>query len=183
MNNFSENWRHLKSVLAAYSPENRKADFYSLADHERAKALAAFLTIAGLATPALDRETVEGILAGREPWPRASDGVDGFLGVDVPLSLLEELGLVAFFCGWCTVHCHHVNDWGRVEPSVLPLLRAIEHLKHVCYGQEGYIRPHFSVAVSEIDDASWGLLSRVMEAGLPERSSVCRMTAVTGNGC
>ncbi|MFM0385758.1 hypothetical protein [Paraburkholderia dipogonis] len=52
------------------------------------------------------------------------------------------------------------------DPSVLPLLRAIEHLKHVCYGQEGYIRPHFSVAVSEIDEASWGLLSRVMEAGL-----------------
>lgn len=164
MNNFSENWRHLKSVLVGYSPQ--KADFYTLADHERAKALAAFLAVAGLATPALDRETVNEILAGRQPWPRASDDVDAFPGVDVPLSLLEELGLVAFFCGWCTVHCHHVRDCGGVDPSVLPLLRAIEHLKHVCYGQEGYVRPHFSVAVSKIDEASWQLLRQVMDAGL-----------------
>ncbi|WP_321793678.1 hypothetical protein [Burkholderia pyrrocinia] len=166
MNNFSENWRRLKSVIAAYSHEHRNANVYSFADHERAKALAVFLAVAELATPTLDRQTVAEILTGRQPWPRVSDTADGFSGVDVSLSLLEELGIVTFFCGWCTVHLDIVRDWGTVDSSVLPILQAIEHLKRICDGQEGYIRPYFSVAVSGIDKASWDLLSRVIDTGL-----------------
>jgi hypothetical protein len=61
MSNYSENWRHLKSMLAVSAPRGRSSVF-SYADHTQAKTLAIFLANAELATPRLDRATVKAIL-------------------------------------------------------------------------------------------------------------------------
>ena len=95
MHIYSENWRHLKSILAGYATRNRNPELYSYTDHTKAKALSIFLANAKLATPKLDRTTIEAVLAAKQRWPH-SPGTPQFEGVSLPLSKLEEYGLVAF---------------------------------------------------------------------------------------
>lgn len=149
MHNYSENWRHLKSILSGYSTSNRSPELYSYTDHTQAKALAIFLTHAALATPKLDRTTVEAVLTAQQPWPH-TPGTPQFEGVSLPLSLLEEYGLVAFYAGWCTVHCQPLKSLDNLDQSLIPLLQAVEHLKDICYGQNGYIQPHYTCPADEL---------------------------------
>jgi len=144
MHNYSENWRHLESILRGYALRNRRVESYTYTDHIHAKALSIFLTNATLATPKLDRETVEEVLAGRIAWPHVSE-TPQFKGVDLPLSLLEEHGLVSFYANWCSVHCQSVNNLGEVDPSLIPLIQAIEHIKNISYGWNDYIQPHYTI--------------------------------------
>lgn len=150
MHNHSENWRHLKSILAGYSARDQRSEFYSYTDHTHAKALAIFLTHATLATPKLDRATVGAVLAAQQPWPFDS-GTPQFEGVSLPLSLLEEYGLVAFYADWCTVHCQPLRSLDDVDTSLIQLIRAVEHLKDICYGRNGYIQPHYTCPADELE--------------------------------
>lgn len=144
VHNYSENWRHLESILKGYAPRNRRVESYSYTDHIHAKAISILLTNATLATPKLDRETIENILAGSITWPHAS-GTPQFDGVDLPLSLLEEHGLVSFYANWCSVHYQSVKFLGDVDSSLVPLIQAIEHIQDIIYGRNDYIQPHYSI--------------------------------------
>lgn len=149
MHNYSDNWRHLKSILDGYATRNRSRELYSYSDHIHAKALSIFLAHATLATPKLDRNTVESVLAGRLSWPHTLDSGQ-FPGVNLPLSFLEENGLVAFYADWCTVHCQSLRNPDNVDQSLIQLLQAIEHLKDICFGRNGYIRPHFTCSANKL---------------------------------
>src|ERR1700692_1337454 len=89
MQNFSDSWRQLKGILAAYVPYERQHAFSTLADYLHAKAMSIFIANASLATPRLDRTTVANVLAGNQSWPRDTDSGQ-FHGVTVPVSFLEE---------------------------------------------------------------------------------------------
>lgn len=148
--NYSENWQHLKSILTGYATTNRSSRLYSYTDHTQAKALSIFLAHATLATPKLDRPTVEAILTGRTTWPSTS-AAPPFVGGNIPLSFLEENGLVAFYTNWCSIHCLRMGNVDNVDPSLIPLIQTIEHLKDISYGQNGYIQPHYIMPENELD--------------------------------
>jgi len=149
MPNYSENWQHLESILKGYAPRNRRVESYSYTDHIHAEALAIFLANASIATPKLDRKTVENILAGKITWPHASD-TPQFKGVGLPLSLLEEHGFVSFYANWCSVHCQSVKNLDEVDSTLVPLIQAIEHIKDISYGRNGYIQPHYSIPENKL---------------------------------
>lgn len=149
MHNHSENWQHLKSILTGYVRRNQRPERYWYSDHTQAKALSIFLAHATLATPKLDRITVEAVLAGRQVWPHTLD-TRQFEGVSLQLSLLEEYGLVAFYADWCSVHCQSLRSPNNVDQSLIPLIEAVEHLKDICYGRNGYIRPHYACPADEL---------------------------------
>ena len=98
-----------------------------------------------------DRPTVEALLAGRQSWPHTV-GMQKFEGTNLPLSLFEENGLVAFYAGWCTIHCQPVRDLEKADPSLLPLIRAIQLLTDICYGQNGYIQPHYTCPKNKLEE-------------------------------
>lgn len=150
MHNFSDNWHHLKSILDGYATRNRSPTLYSYTDHIHAKALSIFLSHATLATPKLDRKTVESVLAGDLSWPHTLDSGQ-FAGVSLPLSLLEEFGLVVFYADWCTVHCQSLRNPDNVDQSLIQLIQTIEHLKDICWGRNDYIQPHFTCPANELE--------------------------------
>lgn len=129
MNEYSESWRHLKALLAGYANNEPDVRAPSYEDQRHAKALSIFLNLADLATPSLNRETVEAVLTGQLEWPRTEG--EPYLGTDIPLSRFEELGLVSFYAGWCATHANPVRDETLVDPSLVPLIETIEHLKDV----------------------------------------------------
>jgi hypothetical protein len=90
------------------------------------------------------------VLAGRLSWPHTIDSGQ-FAGVNLPLSLLEENGLVAFYADWCTVHCQSLRNPDNVDQSLIQLIQAIEHLKDISFGRNGYIRPHFICSANELE--------------------------------
>lgn len=151
MQNYSENWQHLKSILDGYSRKHIRRENYSYNDHVHAKALSIFLVHASLATPKLDRATVEDVLAGRQAWPNYLND-SSFCGVDLQLSMLEEFGLVAFYADWCSVHCQSLRNPENVDKSLVPLIRVVEHLKDIIYGQNGYIQPHYACQTASFDE-------------------------------
>lgn len=63
MNEYSESWRQLKALLAGYTRRDSEFNAPSYEEQRHAKALSIFLTNAKLATPELNRETVEAVLA------------------------------------------------------------------------------------------------------------------------
>lgn len=148
MNEYSENWQHLKAILAGYAKRDRDVEVYSYEEQRQAKALSIFLANAELATPMLDRETVAAVLAGTLQWPRSSGAP--FTGTGISLSQLERWGLVSFYAGWCTTHIDTVRDLSAVDPSLLPLIEAVNHLKDIRYGRNGCIQPHFTCTEAEL---------------------------------
>ncbi|MEO9385212.1 hypothetical protein [Chromobacterium phragmitis] len=151
MNNYSENWRHLKLILAGHEDHYRESKPYSYEDHIHAKALSIFLTNATLATPVLSRATVGAILAGHCRWPHETN-LDQYKGIDLPLSFFEKNGLLTFHADWCTVNCQEVRDLDNVDPSLIPLAQTIKHLKDICYGRDGYIQPRYTCQADELND-------------------------------
>lgn len=142
MSNYSENWKHLKSILKGYESRHLIPESYSYEDQRHAKALSIFLANAKLATPKLDRHMVKTLLRGENQWPR-SDG-EPFDGVNIPLSQLEELGLVSFYANWCSIHCDLVKvNLDSTDASLAPLIIAINYLKDILRGKNGYIKPHY----------------------------------------
>lgn len=142
MNEYSESWRHLKALLAGYTRRDSEVNAPSYEEQRHAKALSIFLTNAKLATPELNRETVEAVLSGQLQWPR--NGGTPYPGTDIPLSRFEELGLVSFYAGWCATHANSVNDEKGIDPTLIPVIQAIEHLKDIQWGRNGFIQPHYA---------------------------------------
>jgi len=140
MSNYSDNWRHLKTMLVVPAPGGRNS-VHSYADHTQSKALAIFLANAELATPKLNRATVTAILEGQQVWPHTS-GVP-FAGTALTLSFLEEHGFIAFYAGWCTAYCAAIEDHDSVDPSLIPLLQAVGYLEDICHGWNGCVQPHY----------------------------------------
>lgn len=148
MNEYSESWRHLKALLAGYARRDSEVKAPSYEDQRHAKALSIFLTHADLATPRLNRETVNAVLTGRLQWPRTEG--EPYLGTDIPLSRFEELGLVSFYAGWCATHARSVSDESVVDPTLIPVIQAIEHLKDIRWGRNGCIQPHYACNESDL---------------------------------
>lgn len=144
MHNYSENWHHIKSILKGYEVKYNRYDVYSYKDHRDAKVLAIFLANATLATPKLNRETVEKVLSGSLTWTN-STAAPKFERVDLSVSFLEENGFVSFHADWCSIHCESVNETNNIDPSLTPLIQAIEHLKDICYGRNGYVQPYYEL--------------------------------------
>ncbi len=141
MNNFSENWKHLKSILTGYETRSRHPDVTSFEELRHAKAFSIFLANAKLATPTLNRDNIEQILAAKFQWPSTSG--ESFAGTDIPLSQFENLGLVSFYGEWCATHCYPLRDLDSIDPTLVPLIKAVNHLQDIKYGQNGCIRPHY----------------------------------------
>lgn len=148
MNEYSESWRHLKALLAGYENKDSEVRAPSYEDQRHAKALSIFLTHANLATPCLNRDTVEAVLGGRLQWPRTEGGP--YLGTEIPLSRFEEFGLVSFYAGWCVTHATPVRDKTIVDPTLIPIIEAIEHLNDIRVGRNGCIRPHYACDEGEL---------------------------------
>lgn len=148
MNEYSESWQHLKALLTGYARRDSEVKAPSYEDQRHAKALSIFLTNASLTTPRLNRKTVGAVLAGRLQWPRTEG--EPYLGTDIPLSRFEELGLVSFYAGWCATHANSVRDGSNVDPTLLPVIQAIEHLKDIRWGRNGCIRPHYACDKSNL---------------------------------
>lgn len=142
MNEYSESWRHLNALLAVYASRRSEVIAPTYEGQRHAKALSIFLTHADLATPILNRETVAAVLSGQLQWPRA--GGEPYCGTEIPLSQFEELGLVSFYAGWCATHANPVRDESVVDPAVIPVIQAIEHLKDIRWGRKGCIQPHYA---------------------------------------
>lgn len=162
MNEYSESWWHLKALLAGYARNASEVKAPSYEDQRHAKALSIFLTHADLATPRLNREAVDAILAGRLQWPRTRG--EPYLGTNIPLSQFEELGLVSFYAGWCATHLNTVEDESVVDPTLIPVIQAIKHLKDIRWGWNGCIQPHY--AYDEID------LKHLLQTEFGDRLSV-----------
>lgn len=140
---YSENWMLLKSILLGYE-NTRRFDFQPYEEHMRAQALSIFLVHAELATPKLDRETIEDILTGRKFWPNTvRDSI--FEGGGITLSWLEENGIISFYANWCSLHCWPVVDSEKIDPSMKPLIQAIEHINDIICGKNGFIKPHYAI--------------------------------------
>lgn len=150
MNEFSENWRHLKALLAGYVRRDLGFKAPSYENQRHAKALSIFLTHASLATPRLSRETVDAVLAGQLQWPR--EGGKPYLGTSIPLSRFEELGLVSFYAGWCATHADFVEDEHAIDSTLIPAVRAIEHLKDIQWGRNGCIQPHYVYQKNDLEN-------------------------------
>lgn len=146
--NYSGNWKHIKSILVGYDADNHRLEHESYEDHVHAKALSIFLAHATLATPKLDKSTVEDILTGKQFWPGKLEK-DQFKNNGITLAMLEEYGLVSFDAGWCTLHCQGVRNLDNVDPSIIPLIEAVEHLRDIMYEQNTYINPHFACPENE----------------------------------
>ncbi|WP_324019247.1 hypothetical protein [Aeromonas hydrophila] len=131
----SENWMLLKSILSGYE-NTRRFDFQSYEEHTRAQALSIFLVHAELATPKLDRETIEDILTGQKIWPNTG-GDSIFAGGEITLSWLEDNGIISFYANWCSLHCWPVFDSEKIDPSMKQLTQAIEHINDIICGKMG----------------------------------------------
>lgn len=158
--NNSTNWSHLKNILSAYSNLDRQSKTPSLEDHIHAKAMAAFLVRATLATPFLDRNNVDKVLTGQLKWPTSAN-VSQFKGVNVQLSFLEDNGFVSFYAGWLNVNCCTPSNLESIHPSFVPLIEAVNHLKDICYGRNCYIQPHFICAAQDFEESLSDLPGKV----------------------
>lgn len=65
MQNYSDSWFHLQSVLTGSIRIDHAPEVNTLKDHMEAKTLATILANAELATPKLNREGVEKIISGQ----------------------------------------------------------------------------------------------------------------------
>lgn len=167
MQNFSDNWRQLKGILAAYAPYEQQPDFSTLADHLHAKAMSIFIVNASLATPSLDRTTVANVLSGVQSWPRDTDS-GRFHGVSVPLSFFEENGFVSFYAGWCSVHCRLPRKTAIIDPTLTGLIEAVEHLGDIHSGRNGCVQPHYESPAQLIDELISTELGVAVEEVLPD---------------
>lgn len=149
MNKFSENWRHLKALLAGYVRRDLRFKAPSYENQRHAKALSIFLTHASLATPRLNRETVDAVLAGQFQWPQK--GGEPYLGTNIPLSKFEEFGLVSFYADWCATHADFIEDEHAIDSTLIPVVRAIEHLKDILWGRNGCIQPHYVYQKNDLE--------------------------------
>lgn len=150
--NYSENWFHLKTLLNGLIRENRMDDRNSYEDHVHAKAISVFLANATLATPKLDRATVEQVLSGTFEWPHEL-GTNDFQSGSVKLSFLEENGFVSFYADWLSIHSNSVRDRSDIDPSINILLDAVEHLKNIKYGWNNFIRPYYKCEEQKLKDS------------------------------
>ncbi|MEE5137991.1 hypothetical protein V2J83_21090 [Pseudomonas alliivorans] len=148
MSEFSENWRHLKALLTGYASRDQYVWTPTYESQLHAKALSIFLIHAELVTPPLDRTSIESVLSGRLRWPNSGEGI--FFGIDIPLSKFEEWGLISFYAGWCATHATPIRDKSAIDQSLVPVIEAIEHLKDIRWGRNGYIRPHYACDESEL---------------------------------
>ncbi|BBL22683.1 hypothetical protein [Comamonas terrigena] len=148
MNEYSESWLHLKALIGSYGRGDLNVKAPSYKDQRHARALSVFLINAELATPRLNRKTVKAILEGGFQWPQV--GGTKYLGTDIPLSRFEQLGLVSFYADWCAIHASSVNDESAIDPTLIPVIRTIEHLRDIKLGRNGYLRPHYACGEREL---------------------------------
>ncbi|MHA3093151.1 hypothetical protein [Acinetobacter brisouii] len=148
MNKFSDNYPHLEALLNGYSSK-RLQTTYTYHDHIHAQALSHFLANSELSTPELNRINVAAVINGTLAWPN-SNGDQAFEGISIPLSFFEEHGLISFYAGWCHIHAMGSIELEKINESVVPLVQALEHLKDIKWGRNGYIQPKFKCSEAKL---------------------------------
>ncbi|WP_153015211.1 DNA binding protein [Pseudomonas syringae] len=158
MQNYSDSWLHLQSVLTGSIRIDHAPEVNTLKDHVEAKILAIILANAELATPKLNRENVEKILSSQYIWPNLNTPT---LPVKQgpPLSFYEELGLFSFFGDWCHVHCRTPRNIENLDSSLTPLIESITLIKNIAYGWDGFVRPHFILEKNKAKELTKDILS------------------------
>ena len=61
--------------------------------------------------------------------------------MDVSIDQLEELGLIAFYGDWCSVHSDWIKDAQALDLSLQPMLEALRILRDIRTGNVITLRP------------------------------------------
>lgn len=153
MNKFSDNYPHLEALLNGYSSKGLKTT-YTYQDHIHAQALSLFIANSELSTPELSRNNVAAVINGTLEWPN-SNGDQPFKGVSIPLAFFEEHGLFSFYADWCHIHVMGSIQLENIDESVIPLVQALEHLKDIKWGRNGYTQPQFKCSEAKLKFIFW----------------------------
>lgn len=144
MRNHSDNWQVLSTLLAGFTPSHRTGAVLDYREHAEGRMLGHFLAHATLTTPKLSRQTVIALLAGELGWPR-QDGTYHWERLDVSVEQLEQLGLIAFYADWCSIHSDYVRDPQQLDASLQPVLQALQLLNDIRSGSGGFAQPQYSL--------------------------------------
>ncbi len=110
----------------------------------KSKVVAELLLNSQLATPELNRENVALLLSGKLVWPK-ENGADYIRNLGVDLSTLEQLGMVSFYADYCQVHVRGLPEVSELDESCQPIHEALELLRNIVFGREGFIKPYFKI--------------------------------------
>lgn len=144
MRNYSDNWRLLATLVAEVTATHQSAVARDYSEHASAQMLGQFLAHATLTTPNLCRGSVKALLAGEQAWP-LQDGTYRWVHVDVSIDQLEELGLIAFYGDWCSVHSDWIKDVQALDLSLQPMLEALQILRDIRTANAGFAQPQYSL--------------------------------------
>ncbi|MFJ4430566.1 hypothetical protein ACIPZG_06270 [Pseudomonas sp. NPDC089395] len=144
MQNYSDNWRLLTTLTAKVAATHQSAVARDYSEHANAQMLGCFLAHAKLTTPNLGRDGVKALFTGEQAWP-LQDGTCRWVRVDVSVDQLEELGVIAFYGDWCTVHSDSINDAQALDLSLQPMLEALRVLRDIRAGNAGFAPPQYSL--------------------------------------
>lgn len=144
MRNYSDNWRLLATLVAEVTATHQSAVARDYNEHTSAQMLGHFLAHATLTTPNLGRDSVKALLAGEQAWPM-QDGTYRWVRVDVSIDQLEELGLIAFYGDWCSVHCDWIKDAQALDLTLQPMLEVLRILRDIRTGNAGFAQPQYSL--------------------------------------
>lgn len=143
---YSENYYLLKRLLTQPRSIPRQSERTPFEDEQKAQVLATLLAHSQLATPRLNPETVEALLAGKQGWP-TTEGGEYFYAGSLPISFksLKELGLISFYAGWLQTHFCLPREPQEVHETVKPLLQAMKVLQDIRWGSEELLKPCFTL--------------------------------------
>jgi len=51
---------------------------------------------------------------------------------------------VTYYAGWCAIHATAVRDETVIDPTLIPTIETLEHLKDITWVRNGCIRPHYA---------------------------------------
>lgn len=177
MTRYTENIYKLKALftLPATQSQNSRG-LCGFDKHRKAKVLATLLANATLATPKLNRSTVVELLDGEAQWPKV-DGTFKSININVDLAQLEELGLVSFYADWCRIHYRSLGDESLLHDSVKPLIEAVDMLMAIKYGNNGYIKPYYTIDMRQAQSLTKDIAETTYLAQLDE-INVCNQQLV-----
>ncbi len=147
MNYYSKNIGKLQNLFSAPSHYQDNSQLANFKESQKYKSLAVLLANAELATQELNKETVKLLLNGEIEWDK-KDGTkykfDVDVDVDVDIELLEQLGMLSFHTGYCSVNMESIQNEDQLDKSVKPYYKALLILRDIIYGTD-FIKPHFQI--------------------------------------
>lgn len=151
MHKYSNNLYRLKELFTFPEEYSEQKEYlFDIDIQKKAHTLAVLLAHADLATPELNREVVIGLFSGEITWPK-EDGSYENIQADVPIEMLEELGLISFYAGYCKTHFRPIREESLLHESVKPVYTALLNLRNIIYGMDGFVNPYYSIKTSKAE--------------------------------